>query len=382
MKNLEALGKAVAEENDAAVAEAKLVEQTQARLAWPEEVESSSRRPWVLALAAVVVCGVVAAVVLRTPRSISLETSGVAVNTWVSAQEEQPLAFSDGATVLATKGSRFKVAQLDASGAKVTLERGALSVSVPHRDQTKWTFDVGPFVVHVVGTRFDTGWDPNDESFTLVMHDGAVRVEGPDVRTQAVAGQRLSFSLKSKPVEVVEPPSPPVEEAAVVVEPEPRVPSKTPVPAWKVLAQKRQYAEALEAAKAVGWSKLCLSTSMSDVVLLGDVARLSGDAASAHEAYRQARTRFPKSRAADTATFFLGRLAFDARDDATAEKWFVGYRAEFPSGPFAAEALGRRLELAKRSGDAAKMRELAAQYVAQYPSGPHSRLAKSVLERE
>lgn len=389
MKKLADLGKVVAAQQDEAIEEAQLVARTEAQLAWPDDEPVARRRFVPLALAAVLLGGVVAAVVAwRSTRPITIETKGVDVDAWVSAVEEQPVAFSDGATVLAAPGARFKVARLDAAGAKVTLERGSLSVSVPHRDRTRWSFDVGPFVVHVVGTRFDTGWDAQREAFTLEMHDGAVRVEGPGLAdTRYVAGQKVALSLRAhvEAAPAVEVPPAPDEPEVTLVEPEPlpsATPKPQPVPAWKRLAQKRQYPEALAAAEALGFPALCSTAPMADLSLLGDVARLARAPAKAKEAYQALRDRFPKSRGADAATFFLGRLAFDAKDDEAAEAWFSQYLGAYPSGVFAAEALGRRLELARRAGATVKARALAKEYLSRYPTGPHSRLATSVLGDE
>lgn len=375
MKNLEALGRQVATEQDDAIDHHRVIERTASALAWPDE-EAPRRRWWAPALLAVAAAVALAVFTLRGERALHIETPGVPVETWVSVTEEQPVAFSDGATVLAARGSRFKVAQLEQHGARVSLERGRLTVSVPHRERTAWVFEAGPFTVNVVGTRFETAWDPTSETFTLSMQDGAVRVVGPGFEKQVVAGQQLERSLKP-----AVPGAPVVQVEAVEDEPRPAPEVVKPKPvAWKVLAQKRQYPEALQAAQSLGWDSLCATVSAGDLTLLGDVARLGFAPDLAQQAYGQVRSRFPRTRSADTATFFLGRLAFDGGALAEADRWFIRYRAEFPTGTFAAEALGRRLELARRRADADATRTLATDYLAQYPNGPHSRLAKSLLD--
>ncbi len=362
MKGLESLGREVARQQDEALAEARAVAQASAALEWP--AERSLRWP-LLAVAAVLVC--VVAALLVVPRPIAVETAGVAVASWVSAEAEAPVTFSDGATLLVRAGSRFQVEKLHEHGAEVRLERGAVSVSIPHRDDTRWTLAIGPYTVKVVGTRFDTGWEPSSQTFSLVMHDGAVRVVSPDgTTTQYVAGQTVTVSLS--------PPVAPDEVDALAEPPPTRAPGppRAAPASWKSLAQRGQYGDALAAARRAGWAKLGATLPADDLALLGDVGRLGGDVKAARDAYGRTRARFPRSAAADTATFFLGRLAFDERDAAGATKWFERYEAEFPNGPFGAEALGRRVELTK---DAV----LARRYLERYPTGPHSRLAKAVL---
>ncbi len=381
MQNLEALGKEVARQQDEAVEHHRVVERTAAALHWPEPRKAGLRRWWVALALVVMVLSVGATLVVTRERPLVIETPGLASGAWLTAETEQPVAFSGGATLLMQKGSRFKVAQLTPSGAHVSVEHGQVSVSVPHREDTRWTLEVGPFIVKVVGTRFDTGWDVERQTFSLSMHDGAVVVLGPDgQQTQYVAGQAVTRSLKVAVVAVPPPAQSPPETPELEAPSEPEQPNpRAKIAAWKTLAKRGRYVDALAAAQRVGWKKLCATVPAVDLALLGDVARLSGDAALAREAYQQARARFPRSRTADAATFFLGRLAFNADDGVEAARWFERYHAEFPAGAFGAEALGRRIELAKRSGEVQRARQLATQYLAQFPTGPHSRLAKAVL---
>lgn len=378
MKGLESLGKEVARRQDEVLAERAVVDQAVSSLRWQDEA-APSRGRWVALAAGLVLVLGGGLVAWRATRPLSLETKDVAVGVWLAPVAEQPLAFSDGATVLMTPGSRFKVSELHPNGARLTIERGRATVSVPHRERTRWAFEVGPFTVHVVGTRFEAGWDPSTETFSLVMQDGAVKVSGPDLdQAQYVAGQTVSRTLTTKPltpaVEV------PVVDVPVVDVPPPSTSSSRPVvAAWRVLFDERQYAQALAAAKPQ-WSRWLATSPADDLVLLGDAARLARDGAAASEAYQSVLRRFPGSRAAGTATFLLGRLAFDAHDTSAAMEWFSTYRTRFPKGPLVAEALGRQLELA-RSHDEALARRLAREYLEAYPEGPHSRVAKAVLAK-
>lgn len=372
MKNLESLGQEVARQQDHRLEANRTAERAVAGLSWDDEAPTP-RRWWpALAVAASLLFVVALAALLRRDAPLAIETAEVAPDTWISADAERPVAFSDGSTLLLQRGARFRITRLTGTGALVTLERGHATVSVPHRDDTRWTFDVGPFAVQVVGTRFDTGWEPGAQTFSLTMHDGAVRLTGPgiDGTRQVVAGQTVSLSLAPSSVE---PPPAPPEDA-------PAAPAAPKGPSWKVLATRGEYPAALQHARRSGLDRILSTGSADELLLLGDVARFAKEPAVATQAWEAARRRFPRTKASTSAAFFLGRQAFEAGQPAAAKTWFSRYREEAPRGPFAAEALGRQLELANTS-DPTLARALAREYLDAWPEGPHSRLAKAVLDR-
>ncbi len=374
MSSLEELGREVAKQQDQALVQGQVVATVRAQLRDASLQPRRSVRPWV-GLAAAVVFALAAAGVWRAARPIALETSGMSEGQWVSAATERSVSFTDGATVLLRSGARFQVTSLGRRGADVTLERGEASISVPHRIDTQWQFHVGPYVIHVVGTRFDTGWNPGTETFMLRLHDGAVRVSGPKIEEQkVVAGQVLEWSLA--------PPAAPssAPEEAVEVPLELRGDTaRVPRSLWRALAKAGRYDAALGAAKQEGWARLNATASADDVLLLGDVARLANAPRDAQSAYEAARRRFAGTASASAAAFSLGRIAFDARDDAKSARWFEQYRAERPNGALAPEALGRLIELNQRANEPTRSRQLAREYLERYPEGPHARLAQGVL---
>jgi len=116
-----------------------------------------------------------------------------------------------------------------------------------------------------------------------------------------------------------------------------------------------------------------------DLLLLGDVARLSGDAGRALLAYERVRSRASGSEAAANAAFAMGRVDFDQREAyAEAARWFAAYRNERSSGPLARDATGRQMEALSRAGDAAAAARVADEYLRKYPNGPHAPLARTL----
>ena len=134
----------------------------------------------------------------------------------------------------------------------------------------------------------------------------------------------------------------------------------------------------MAAAVAGNFGAACGELSAADVMLLGDVARLAGDATRAEQAYGHALARFPKL---DRPAFALGVMAFEARrDDRAAATWFTRYLREHPTGPLATEASGRLLEALQRGGETARARAAATTYLRQHPDGPHAALARSLRD--
>ncbi|WP_437321782.1 FecR domain-containing protein [Sorangium sp. So ce385] len=390
-----------------------------------------------ISAAALLVVAIVAGVVMR-PRPLQF-TLGAgepgAVGAWLAASStaELPVRFSDGSWLLLAPGGRARVAAVDADGAEIALERGALDLSIVHSDHTRWSVRVGPFQVHVIGTRFETRWDPTTEQLVVALREGAITVSGPIVGdARAVrAGERLTISpakgtlevgaldeapapaptaavpsapAPSAPPEVAVPdeaapvvatpdvasPGPPTR-AGEAAPPSPRVrasadvtaaPARPAAPDWRALALEAKYKDALAAAELEGFDAICAAASAHDLRVLGDVARLGGNPARAGQAFTSLRARFPGSPEAATAAFLLGRIAQDqSKDHAGAAGWFTRYLSERPGGENATEAAGRLIEAAHEMGDEAGARRAAERYLAAHPSGPHAAYARRVLAR-
>lgn len=112
------------------------------------------------------------------------------------------LRFSDGSSVALRPRSTARLLALREHGADVRVERGELAVHVVPAAANRWRFQAGPFDVHVLGTRFEVAWDPEQERFSLALHRGKVRIEGPTIGRRVVqAGESVSVWLKQGRVE-------------------------------------------------------------------------------------------------------------------------------------------------------------------------------------
>ncbi len=328
-----------------------------------------------------------------------------------------PLRFSEGTEIVLQAGTSARVAHADDHGADLLLERGSVRANVVHRDSaTGWTVHAGPFEIRIVGTSFDTAWDPAEGSLDVGVTEGRVMVTGPllDEGRAVRTNERLRVSLKSSRFEMTKTASPftvpsespkaPSEAAtgtpsiapdpAPSAEPAPSGPSTTTAAPqtsgaphasasasastgpWRDLARSGQHKAALDAVMSVGIGRVLADSSGADLLLLADSARFAGDTGLAKQALVAARGRGEKGRTA----FLLGKIAADSSSSpGEAAQWFEIYLSEAPGGGLAEQALGRLIELYRRTGRSGQAQAAATKYLAKYPEGGYAKAARSVL---
>lgn len=334
-----------------------------------------------------------------------------------------PIRFSDGTLVDLEADARARVVALGSAGAEIVIESGRAHVDVvPVRGRARakspWRVSTGPFSVEVKGTRFDVAWDPGADSFALDLFEGSVIIKGCDsVEGHAIlAGQsvrascarrewsvaalaapassaRVDVSTRSAsqrpPPDALAPsdenapgdagPAPVASQRRAAARTGARARGETQLRSWQELGRAGHFRQAYARALRAGFAAECERGAAADLMLLGDAARLSGDAERARQAYSALRRRFPSEAAAARAAFALGRLSVEAEPRAAA-RWFDVYLREQPDGPLAQAALERLLELTSELGDREWQREVARRYLERYPSGPHARDAVQLLE--
>jgi TolA-binding protein len=352
------------------------------------------------AAAAALVIAAVAAVRTFEQPDLAVRANGreVRLGEWIAAPAGGvPLAFSDGSEVALAGGTRARMAEIGADGAHVVVESGRVSAHVTKRSGARWRLSFGPFDVNVTGTRFDVDWNAERQELSVVLREGSVMVGGcvlGDGRP-VTAGETLRASCAERRYEVRPTTSAPAlskleapkrDAAADPAKTEPSESSERAAPAaapsWQGLARAGKFAEALAAARARGFGAECASGSEAELRLLGDTARLAGDASGAIQAFSALRRRFPGGAHGAFAAFELGRLHFDqlgAYHEAV--RWLNTYLSEQPSGPLAREALGRLMEAESKSGNASNARRTAELYLNRYPTGPHQKLARKLAAR-
>ena len=458
MNHFERLFEEIAREQDAlldkhnaqAEVRSRLAELDAASLRRKAPLTPGKRMLWAGASGVALAAAAVLLVLLKTPAPqpiavrLADEQTDLQVGQFVQAPQEREMAlrFSDGSEIQVTRRSRARLMGLRHTGADVSLESGSMHVAVQHRDDTSWHIGAGPFGVHVIGTRFDVRWKPEDDSFELSLHEGQVEISGcvfgggyrmlagQTVRASckddrydtraigtgqsgAAAGSGSVESFLQKPAEAAsaqpaptaqpavplaaeaaQPAAPARSElAAAVTRPQPRGANRNTgsvrggrtqhaAADWQNLARAGQYAQALRAVRALGFERECEHGSAEELSLLAKLARYGQDTEAEGLALRLLRERFRGTQRAAAAAFALGRLEFDNHGAyAEAAEWFRTYLKEQPRGELSREAEGRLLEAVERTGDHATAQDLAQRYLQDYPQGPHAALAKSLLSR-
>ncbi len=391
-----AAAQASAREHGQAARHARMREHVLERVAEPQGFTGPRWWAWSMAVGAVAAAVLLAWIALR-PQALTFQvegtTDGGQAQAFVAAGEDEPLtlAFSDGSAMKLRPRARVRVGALRDDGADLVLESGTIEASIEPRAAGSWSVAAGPYRVDVVGTVFWVHWEPEAESFELALERGAVQVRGPGIEgvREVAAGERLVIEGRgSEPASGVVPASgeeTPTEageaaeadEEIVIDEGEPasdsapragmrRGSGSKPSRAglgegagaaaadWRTLAHQGSYREAIEAAEAAGFAKLCATLDAAALLELADAGRYARKAARAREALVALRRRFPGTEAAAAAAFDLGRLGSGgASGCGEAAKWFRTYLRERPQGSMADAARKRIDECAEESAEEA-----------------------------
>lgn len=329
------------------------------------------------------------------------------------------LNFSDDSTIVANPQTALNLSVVGEHAALARVQAGKLKVKVEHADETDWRFLAGPYEVRVIGTEFELDWKPAAEQLSVVMHEGRVRVIGPEgSETFLNAGQSRTFGTppKAKLASVARDPSPkaaavagPTQAPAQVAKEEaalgtgavgrPAVGNaavsnaavgnaavgKAAVgnavvgnapPSWAKLVGKGLFSDVVQDAERIGLEQALNTRGVQDLQALAQAAHYTGRSALALDAWAKVRQRFGGKQAA----FFMGRI-YDQRGNAqSALRWLNVYLNEAGSDVYASEALGRKLTLVQRLQGEAQAKAVAREYLRRFPKGPYARTARDLLK--
>ncbi len=312
-----------------------------------------------------------------TARRATVAEPALSPGAWFSAGASAvSIPFGDRAEVVVVPGARARLVSIDARGAELAVERGAVEVRVRHREDTRWTLRAGPWSVEVTGTAFRLGWSPATERMQLEMREGSVRVRGPGgVSRRVVAGERLLADAREglraaagEPVTPAEAVAREVDRVEVLRAPLPPVPRpRRATPAARITP--------LTAPPSPTRPEAALAEA-------ADRARYEGRVGDARALLLDLRARHPDSDEARRAAYHLGVLALEAqRAPQVAARWFEIALQESPRGALRRECLGRRVQALHAAGDAAGAREAAERYLREDPDGAFAPFARDVRAR-
>lgn len=306
-----------------------------------------------------------------------------------SAREAETIAFADGSRVALQPGAEVVPTRNDARELALRLTRGAVDVHVTPGGPRHWRFDCGLATVDVIGTAFRL--ERSDAGVRVSVERGHVRVEARDGRTwDLLAGDEawVAAPAPTPPSETVaaeSAPREPEEVAAIAAPLAPASsdavapPSRAPrAPRWRELAASDADDRADEELGDEGTDEP--DAGPRELLLLADVARLSGHPSDAVAPLERIVSRHPDAAEAPLAAVVLGRVQQDAlrSPDAAARAFEQALALGVPAslaGDVRARLALAYLELGDPRGP-----ELARRSLAEEPDGPHAAALAAYLD--
>ncbi len=415
------MGKRLKDIEDRLIENADIGAKTKAKLVFDLSIHKRQGSRMIVATAVATIAAAAAALLIISSdyRTITAEADGKPIQTgaWISTLRDKncELSFSEGSSVILTASSGLRLRNLSKEGAHLLLERGSIKAEVVHHKKTDWKFDVGPYIIKVVGTSFNVSWNPEVEELKLEMIEGEVLVNGPMISSHIITkGETLLASPSDRFVKIVQsdalariekeiskPRQLLTEQTDTIVleetqkketssstkslsdesTKETRRNSLSALNIWKELADSGRFSDAVNTAKKEGLINIFKTAPASDLLLLGDAARHTKDLQIATDAYKAVRKRYPNSAHSASAAFALGLVAFDGQKNyVSASKWFAACLADRKHGSLSKEALGRLMESHQLAGNREEAEKTADKYLQEYPNGPHAAMARRLTE--
>jgi transmembrane sensor len=283
------------------------------------------------------------------------------------------LVFADRSTVVVDPGTSMKPTLNTGRDFTLRLARGRLRLEVKPGGPRRWRVDCDYLRVEVVGTSFTVARD--HEGVKVSVFEGKVALSGPDLEP---GGRRLAALQQAFIADPAREPA--VAEKPVEPEDEPRVAStagEASDSSWRRYAEQGNHATAFAELGEEGIRTEASEASPHDLMLLADVARLSGHPRQAVKPLEKLLAQHESSPQAPLAAFILGRLELDALSrparavDALLKARMLGVPESLE------QSVSYRLVQAyARAGRATDARREADYYIERFPNGRFTSLVK------
>ena len=293
------------------------------------------------------------------------------------------LSMSDGSRIELAAGARFTPLESTGTSFVAILERGSAHFEVRPGGPRRWQIECGLATVEVVGTGFDCARAAG--RLDVSVQHGAVLVRGervPDRARRLAAGETLEVLDAPAPAETTSSPAGSSEApAATAVAAAPRRDQVAEdAGAWRELARGGHHREAFSALGAQGLLRETKRRGVADLLVLADVARLSGHAAEAVAPLQRILRGFPGDPQAPLAALALGRLELDTlnRPAKAATALNLALSLGVPQS-LREDVRTRLVEAYARAGNRAAARAAAAAYLREYPDGRDRSIVESQM---
>jgi len=297
------------------------------------------------------------------------------------------LGMSDGSSITLSAGARFEPLLSTGTSFVAILQNGRADFEVHPGGPRRWQIECGLATVEVVGTGFTC--DRQLGRLRVAVQHGVVLVRGERVRDRVqrlAAGESLEVTDGPTTLPAAQPTALPPPEAARPA-PEPAAPAGEPVrsappvhPAWRELARSGRQRDAFAALGERGLAREARQAGVADLLLLADVARLSGHARNAVAPLERILDVYPRDPQAPLAAFALGRLELDTLD--TPARGARALERALALGlpqSLREDARARLVDAYTRSGDAAAARAAGQTYLHEFPDGRYRARVESQI---
>lgn len=305
---------------------------------------------------------------LRTSAEVSPLTLAATPSVAVSSEER----YLDGSVASIAGNGKLHVETQSSEHVVSRLESGSARFEVTARPGRKFQVRAADVVVTVLGTAFTvthtTEGDPGTPRVRVAVERGLVSVAWPDGQTQLGVGAEGVFPPQTS------------EDPSSTTAPKRAVSSTSAdhsgAAGWRQLAARGDYQGAREALLAPGQAP---RSSVADLLLEADVARLAGYPADALTPLRRVYTEFAGDSRAPLAAFTAGKILVDNLGaPAGAADAFARARKLGLQGSLGEDALAREIRARRTAEQTAAVKRLAAEYLRLYPKGRHRALAEQV----
>jgi transmembrane sensor len=262
------------------------------------------------------------------------------------------LSLGDGSVVTPLgKDSQLLARLVSATDVVVALAGGGARFDVPDRAARRFRADLGALALETHGAAFRVRITRHQ--IDVVAERGEVSARWGRERHVVAAGETRTFAVAAH-------------EDAARVDRDPPLQVPEPPTSWRDAAGRGDYAAA--------WLALSRASApidrMADLLLAGDVARLSEHPRAAVDLLARAVALHAEDPRAPLAAFTLGRVHLEElgapRDAALA---FARVYELAPDGPLAEDALAREVEAWSRAGETEAAHARALTYTQRYPQG-------------